>query len=68
MHLKEKKKSLNLEKDLLLTKEDFRAMSNSQPNDPKDLSSYLDFLDELWRAGWKRKLDKMVYPEPFRLK
>ncbi len=48
------KKSLNLEKDLALTKEDFEAMRTLPPHDPRDLGSYLDFLDELWGSQKKR--------------
>ncbi len=63
---KERKRSLNLEKDLALAKEDFGAIADSQPHEPRDLGSYLDFLDELW--GSERKgIDKRFYSEPFRL-
>ena len=50
---KERKRSLNLDKDLVLTKEDLAAIETSQPHDPRDLGSYLDFLDEVW--GSERK-------------
>jgi hypothetical protein len=62
-----KKKSLNLEKDLALTQGDFRAMSNLKPHDPRDLNSYLDFLDELWSVERQRVVNKKFYSEPFRL-
>ena len=64
---KGKKKTLNLEKDLALTKEDFRAIAALQPHEPSDLASYLDFLDELWSSEGKRVVNKKFYAEPFRL-
>jgi hypothetical protein len=64
---KEKKKSLNLEKDLALAKEGFSAIAALQPNEPSDLDSYLDFLDELWRSERERKSSKKFYSDPFRL-
>jgi len=64
---KERKRSLNLEKGLALTKEDFRAMSNLKSHDPSDLESYLDFLDELWSSERLRVVNKKFYSEPFRL-
>ncbi len=42
-----RKRTLNLEKDLALTKEDFKAMNTLPHHDPRDLGSYLDFLDEV---------------------
>jgi|GEM_PF-1338502 len=36
---------LNLEEDLLITEEDFAAMREAPPHDPRDLGSYLDFLE-----------------------
>lgn len=63
---KERKRILNLEKDLLLTKDNFGAISASQPREPEDLDGYLDFLDELWGSG-KKKIEKRVYSEPFQL-
>jgi hypothetical protein len=63
---KERKKTINLEKDLALSKEDFRALGVPRPHDPSDLGSYLDFLDELW--GFQKKdIRKKLYLEPFRL-
>ncbi len=63
---KERKRSLNLEKDLVLTKEDFGAIETSQPHEPKDLGSYLDFLDELWESE-RKKIGKRFYSEQFQL-
>ncbi len=63
---KEGKKSLDLEKDLALTKEDFEAMRTLPPRDPRDLGSYLDFLDELW-GSQKKETKKKFYSEQFRL-
>jgi len=63
---KERKRSLNLEKDLALTKEDFRAIDTSQPHEPRDLDSYLDFLDQLWGSE-RKKYGKRFYSEQFRL-
>ena len=63
---KERKRSLNLDKDLALTKEDLAAIETSQPHDPRDLGSYLDFLDEVW--GSERKgTGKRFFSEEFRL-
>jgi len=63
---KERKRSLNLDKDLALTKEDLAAIETSQPHDPRDLGSYLDFLDEVW--GSERKgTKKRFFSEEFRL-
>jgi|APFre7841882590_1041340.scaffolds.fasta_scaffold12725_3 hypothetical protein len=63
---KERKRSLNLDKDLVLTKEDLAAIETSQPHDPRDLGSYLDFLDEVW--GSERKgTGKKFFSEEFRL-
>jgi len=64
--LKERKRSLNLEKDWGLTKEDFGAMGELPSPEPRDLGSYLDFLDELWGSE-KREIRKRFYSEPFRL-
>jgi hypothetical protein len=63
---KERKRSLNLEKDWELTKEDFGAIGEPPPSEPRDLGSYLDFLDELWGSE-KREIRKEFYSEPFRL-
>jgi hypothetical protein len=63
---KERKGSLDLEKDLLLTKDDFGAISASQPREPEDLDSYLDFLDELWESG-RKQIKERFYSEPFQL-
>ncbi len=63
---KEGKKSLDLERDLALTKEDFEAMRTLPPHDPRDLESYLDLLDELWRSQ-KKEIKKRFYAEQFRL-
>ena len=62
----ERKRSLNLEKDLLLTKDDFGAIGTSQPHEAEDLASYLDFLDELWESGGKES-KKRCYSEQFQL-
>jgi hypothetical protein len=65
---KERKRSLNLEKDLALTKEDFRAIGTPQPHEPRDLDSYLDFLDQLWGSEKKESgKKKRFYSEQFRL-
>jgi len=45
---KGRKRSFDLEKDWVLTKEDFRAIGKPIFHEPKDLNSYLDFLDLLW--------------------
>ena len=64
--LKKRKRSLNLEKDFLLTQEGFGAIDDSQPHEPRDLASYLDFLDEVW--GSERKgTGKRFFSEEFRL-
>jgi hypothetical protein len=66
--LKERKRSLNLEKDLMLTKGDFGTIRDSPPHEPRDLGSYLDFLDELWQYRSKgKKIGKGFYSEQFRL-
>jgi hypothetical protein len=63
---KERKRSLNLEKDLLLTQEDFGATGASPSHEPRDLGSYLDFLDEIWGSE-RKEIGKGFYPEQFRL-
>ena len=63
---RERKRSLNLEKDLLLNKQDFKAIGTRQPHDAKDLDSYLDFLDELWGSG-RKEIEKRFFTEPFQL-
>ncbi len=60
----ERKRSLNLEKDLLLTQDDFRAMGTPPTHDPEDLGSYLDFLDVLWESG-EKETKKKFYPDQF---
>ncbi len=63
---KERKRSLDLERDWALTKEDYGAIGEPQPHESMDLGSYLDFLDELW--GFERKeIGKKFYSEQFRL-
>ena len=62
----ERKRSLDLEKDLMLTKDDFGAINASQPHEPGDLDSYLDFLDELWGSG-RKKIERKFYSEQFQL-
>jgi len=62
----EKKRNLNLEKDLVLTKEGFGAIGALQPHEPRDLGSYLDFLDELWGSERKETM-KGFYSEQFQL-
>ena len=62
----EKKRNLHLEKDLVLTKEDFKAIGASQPHEPRDLGSYLDFLDELWGSE-RKETEKRFYSDQFRL-
>jgi hypothetical protein len=63
---KERKRSLNLEKDWGLTKEDFKAIGEPQSHEPRDLGSYLDFLDELWGSE-RREIRKGFYSEQFQL-
>jgi hypothetical protein len=63
---KERKRSLNLDKDLVLTKEDLAAIETLQPHDPRDLGSYLDFLDEVWRSE-RKETGKRFFSEEFRL-
>jgi hypothetical protein len=63
---KERKRSLNLEKDCGLTKEDFKAIGEPQSHEPRDLGSCLDFLDELWGSE-RRENRKRFYSEQFRL-
>jgi len=63
---RERKRSLDLEKDLVLTKNDFGAINASQPREPENLDSYLDFLDELWGSG-RKEIGKRFYPEQFHL-
>ena len=60
------KRSLDLEKDLLLTQDDFGAINASQLREPGDLDSYLDFLDELWEPG-RKVIKKKFYSEQFQL-
>ena len=62
----EKKKNIDLEKDLLLTRADFCAIGTPLPHEPEDLDSYLDFLDELW-GSVRKETEKRFYPEPFQL-
>ncbi len=63
---KERKGSLDLERDWALTKEDCRAIGEPRPHESRDLGSYLDFLDELW--GFERKeIGKRFCSEQFRL-
>jgi hypothetical protein len=65
---KERKRSLNLEKDLKLTTDDFRAIDTPQFHEPSDLESYLDFLDQLWGSQKKESgKRKRFYSEQFRL-
>ncbi len=61
-----RKRSLDLEKDLLLTRDDFRAIGTPRPHEPEDLGSYLDFLDELWGSG-RKEIKKRLYSEQFQL-
>jgi len=63
---KEEKRSLHLEEDWGLTKEDFGAIGEPPSHDPRDLGSYLDFLDELWGFE-RREIKKGFYSEQFRL-
>jgi hypothetical protein len=62
----ERKRNLDLEKDLVLTKDDFGAINASQPHEPGDLDSYLDFLGELWESG-RKGIEKKFYSEQFYL-
>jgi hypothetical protein len=63
---KKSRRSLNLEKDLLLTKDDFGATGASLHRNPEDLGSYLDFLDELWGSG-RKEIEKRFYSGQFQL-
>jgi|GEM_PF-3453426 len=63
---KEKKRILNLEKDWVLTKEDFGAIGEPPSHEPKDLGNYLDFLNELWGSE-RREIRKEFHSEQFRL-
>jgi len=65
---KRKKRSLNLEKDLLLTREDLIAIRDMKLHPSNDLSGYLDFLDELWGSERKAEVHKRFYSESFCLK
>ena len=62
----ERKRSLNLEKDLALTKEDFKAVSAFPPHDPRDLGSHLDFLAERWGSE-RKEIEKRLYFDQFRV-
>lgn len=66
--LKRKKRSLNLEKDLLLTREDLSATSDIKPHPLNDLNHYLEFLEELWGSERKGEIHKRFYSESFSLK
>lgn len=48
------------------TKEDFGAIGQPQSHEPRDLGSYLDFLDEFWRSE-RREIRKGFYSEQSRL-
>lgn len=63
---REKKRSLDLEKDWAITREDFEAIGRLGPQESRDLGSYLDFLDELWGLE-KKEIGKRFYPDPFHL-
>ena len=63
---KERKRNLNLDKDWGLTKEDLAAIETLQPHDPKDLASYLDFIDEV-RISERKGTEKRFFSEEFRL-
>ncbi len=63
---KERKRSVNLERDLVLTQEDFGAIGASQIHEPRNLGSYLDFLDELW-GGERKEIGEGFCCEQFRL-
>ncbi len=63
---KGRKRSLELEKDWALTREDFGAIRKPTFHEPRDLNSYLDFLDLLWRSE-RKEIRKRFYSEQFRL-
>jgi hypothetical protein len=63
---KGRKRSLDLEKDWVLTKEDFGAIGKPIFHEPKDLNSYLDFLDLLWGSE-RKEMSRRFYSEQFRL-
>jgi len=66
MSLPKERRSLDLEKDWVFTKEDSGAIGESQSHEPRDLNSYLDFLDELWRSE-RKEIRRGFYSEQFRL-
>lgn len=57
---------LRLEEDLPLQAEDLEAMRKLPVHDPRDLRSYLNFLEAVGAFDSKRSAVK-PYPEPFRL-
>jgi len=63
---KGRKRMLDLEKDWVLTKEDFRAIGKPIFHEPKDLNSYLDFLDLFWGSE-RKEMSRRFYPEQFQL-
>lgn len=63
---KSSKVILDLETDLALTREDFQAMSRKLPLADRDLSSYLDFLEDIG-AFETQKTDVKIYGEQFEL-
>jgi hypothetical protein len=60
------KKLLDLESDLPLTPEDFRAMKHSSGGHVPDLAGYITWLEEIG-AFKTRKADPKIYPERFEL-
>ena len=64
--LQKSRKSLNLETDLPLTLDDFQAMGQRPEGVDRDLSSYLDFLEEIG-AFATQKTGVKIYGEQFEL-
>lgn len=61
-----KQPELNLEKDLLITPEDFAPIRTRPPHDAQDLNSYLEFLEQIG-AFATNKIKKNFYEEEFQL-
>jgi hypothetical protein len=61
-----KQKLLDLESDLPLTPEDFRAMKQSRGCHDLDLAGYITWLEEIG-AFKTRKAHPKIYPERFEL-
>jgi hypothetical protein len=64
--LQKSRKSLDLETDLLLTPDDFQTMRRRPQWVDRDLSSYLNFLEEVG-AFKTQKTGVKIYGEQFEL-